>query len=43
MDYIGGFSDARELPKGKQVTLKYRVALDASMTDGKGGATADRW
>jgi NaMN:DMB phosphoribosyltransferase len=36
MDYIGGFSDARELPKGKQVTLKYRVALDASMTDGKG-------
>jgi DNA-binding beta-propeller fold protein YncE len=39
-DYLGGFSDAQELPKGKQVTLKYRVALDASMTDGKGAVQA---
>ena len=39
-DYLGGFSDVQELPKGKQVTLKYRVALDASMTDGKGGVQA---
>jgi serine/threonine protein kinase, bacterial len=39
-DYLGGFSDVQELPKGKQVTLKYRVALDASMTDGKGGLEA---
>jgi serine/threonine protein kinase, bacterial len=39
-DYLGGFSDVLELPKGKAVTLKYRVALDASMTDGKGGVEA---
>jgi DNA-binding beta-propeller fold protein YncE len=39
-DYLGGFSDVQELPKGKQVTLKYRVALDASMTDGKGAVQA---
>lgn len=36
-DYLGGFSDELDLPKGKAVTLRYRVALDASMTDGKGG------
>jgi DNA-binding beta-propeller fold protein YncE len=40
MDYIGGFTDVQELPKGKAVTLKYRVALDASMADGKGGVEA---
>jgi sugar lactone lactonase YvrE len=40
MDYIGGFTDVQALPKGKEVTLKYRVALDASMADGKGGVEA---
>jgi sugar lactone lactonase YvrE len=40
MDYIGGFTDVQELPKGKAVTLRYRVALDASMADGKGGVEA---
>ena len=40
MDYLGGFTDVQELPKGKAVTLRYRVALDASMTDGKGGVQA---
>lgn len=39
-DYLGGFSDVQELPKGKQVTFKYRVALDAAMTDGKGAVQA---
>jgi streptogramin lyase len=40
MDYLGGYTNEQELPKGKKVTLKYRVALDASMTDGKGGLEA---
>jgi len=40
MDYLGGFADVQELPKGKAVTLRYRVALDASMVDGKGGVEA---
>ncbi|WP_155948805.1 NHL repeat-containing protein [Mycobacterium sp. URHB0044] len=40
MDYIGGFNDVQELPKGKTVTLKYRAALDASMIDGRGGVQA---
>lgn len=39
-DYLGGFTDVLELPKGKSVTLKYRFALDASMKDGKGGIEA---
>ena len=39
-DYLGGFSDVQELPKGKAVTLKYRVALDASMADGRGAVQA---
>lgn len=39
-DYLGGFADVVELPKGKSVTLRYRVALDASMSDGKGGVEA---
>ena len=39
-DYLDGFSDVQELSKGKQVTLKYRVALGASMTDGKGAVQA---
>jgi DNA-binding beta-propeller fold protein YncE len=37
MDYLGSYTNAQALPKGKTVTLRYRVALDASMTDGKGG------
>ena len=40
MDYIEGSTDVQALPKGKAVTLKYRVALDASMADGKGGVEA---
>ncbi len=40
MDYLGGFTNVQELPKGKTVSLKYRVALDASMTDGEGGVQA---
>lgn len=39
-DYLGGFTDVQELPKGKTVTLRYRVALDGSMADGKGGVQA---
>jgi DNA-binding beta-propeller fold protein YncE len=40
MDYLGTYSNVQELPKGKAVTLRYRVALAASMTDGKGGVEA---
>jgi len=40
MDYLGGFTDVQELPKGKAVTLRYRIALDAWMTEGKGRAEA---
>jgi DNA-binding beta-propeller fold protein YncE len=40
MDYIGTYENVQELPKGKSVTLKYRVALDASMIDGHGGLEA---
>jgi serine/threonine protein kinase, bacterial len=40
MDYLGGYENVQELPKGKTVTLRYRIALDASMTDGKGGVSA---
>lgn len=36
MDYLGGFTDVQPLPKGKTVTLKYRMTLDHSMTAGKG-------
>ncbi|MBP1822525.1 SMP-30/gluconolactonase/LRE family protein [Mycobacterium sp. OAE908] len=39
-DYLGGFTDMQPLAKGKQVKLKYRVALDVSMTDGKGAVQA---
>ena len=39
-DYLGGFTDVLALPKGKSVALRYRVALDASMVDGKGGVEA---
>jgi DNA-binding beta-propeller fold protein YncE len=39
-DYLGAFTDVLPLPKGKTVTLRYRVALDASMLDGKGAVQA---
>jgi len=40
MDYLGAYSNVQELPKGKTVTLRYRIALDASMTSGEGGVEA---
>ena len=40
MDYLGTFTDVQPLPEGKQVTIKYRVSLDASMTEGDGGLEA---
>lgn len=40
MDYLGGYSIVLELPKGKTVTLRYRIALDASMTTGEGSVEA---
>jgi sugar lactone lactonase YvrE len=40
MDYIGTYANVQALPKGKSVTLRYRVALDASMTAGRGGVEA---
>nr|WP_155948619.1 NHL repeat-containing protein [Mycobacterium sp. URHB0044] len=36
MDYLGGFTDVQPLPKGKAVTVRYRISLDRSMTAGKG-------
>lgn len=40
MDYILGFDNVQELPKGKSVTLRYRLALDASMHAGEGRVAA---
>jgi hypothetical protein len=40
MDYLGGYSNVQELPKGKSVTMRYRITLDASMNDGEGGVAA---
>jgi DNA-binding beta-propeller fold protein YncE len=40
MDYLGLFTDEQPLPKGTDATLKYRIALDKSMTAGKGGVQA---
>ncbi|MCV7170803.1 hypothetical protein H7I41_12850 [Mycobacterium manitobense] len=40
MDYLGGYTNEQDLPKGKKVTVKYRVALDPSMVDGTGGLEA---
>ena len=37
---LSGYANVQELPKGKSVTLRYRIALDASMNDGKGGVSA---
>ena len=39
MDYLGGYANVQELPKGKSVT-SYRIALDASMNAGEGGVSA---
>jgi sugar lactone lactonase YvrE len=40
MDYVGTYPDVVALPKGKSVTYRYRITVDASMTDGKGGVSA---
>jgi hypothetical protein len=40
MDYLMAYENVQELPKGKSVTLRYRIALDAAMTDGAGGVQA---
>jgi hypothetical protein len=40
MDYLGQFTNAQDLPKGTSFTIRYRIVLDASMTDGDGGVTA---
>lgn len=40
MDFLAGYSNVRELPKGKTTTMRYRIALDASMTAGEGGVEA---
>lgn len=40
MDYLGAYSNTQDLPKGKTVALRYRIALDASMTAGDGGVEA---
>lgn len=40
MDYLGGYSIVLELPKGKTVSLRYRIALDPSMSTGEGSVEA---
>ncbi len=40
MDYLGGYANVQELSKGKSVTLRYRITLDASMNAGDGGVSA---
>ncbi|OCB53220.1 hypothetical protein A5722_01005 [Mycobacterium vulneris] len=40
MDYLALFTNVQELPKGAARALKYRVALDKSMTAGKGSVQA---
>ncbi|OBG40160.1 hypothetical protein A5673_11395 [Mycobacterium sp. E3198] len=40
MDYVTAYENVQEMPKGKAVKLRYRIALDASMTDGRGGVKA---
>jgi hypothetical protein len=39
-DYLVGYENVQDLPKGRTVTLRYLVALDASMHDGQGGLEA---
>jgi hypothetical protein len=40
MDYLGQFVAAPDLPRGQSFTVRYRIALDASMTAGEGGVSA---
>jgi hypothetical protein len=40
MDYLAGFSNVQDLPTGTTATLRYRIALDASMTAGDGAVEA---
>lgn len=40
MDYLGQFTNVQDLPKGRSFTIRYRIVLDGSMTDGDGGVTA---
>ncbi len=37
---MGAYENVQEFPKGTAVTLRYRLALDASMTNGEGGVAA---
>ena len=39
-DFMGGYENVQEFPKGKTVTLRYRLTLDPSMIDGEGGVAA---
>jgi hypothetical protein len=39
-DFMGAYENVQEFPKGKSVALRYRLALDADMTDGEGGVAA---
>jgi sugar lactone lactonase YvrE len=39
-DYLGGYEDVQALPKGKTVVVRYRFAVDPSMTAGKGSIEA---
>jgi hypothetical protein len=39
-DFMGAYENVQEFPKGKSVTLRYRLALDPSMTNGEGGVAA---
>lgn len=41
MDYLGQFTNVQDLPKGASFTIRYRIVLDDSMTDGDGGVTAN--
>ena len=39
-DFMGGYENVQEFPKGKSVTARYRLTLDPSMTNGEGGVAA---
>lgn len=39
-DFMGGYENVQKFPKGKTVTLRYRLTLDPSMTNGEGGVAA---
>ena len=42
MDYLGGFTDVQELPKGKAVTLRYRDCARRVDDRGQGRCGGDR-